>query len=670
MHRTVSSTSPMTAFRFTLRGIGSIIMQQRWLLVEWVILLGVWYLCYGRIWDGTRIPTGAEYARSISPFFFWEQIQSCVACGFWAPHGGGKPMLADPFGSFLHPIAMFSSLALGAVAGASFTLAAAFLMLGASALWLTQMLGLHPVVRVWFAIASMLGGHVVARLELGSVGMPLSLAALCVAFVTLYWYLRAPSAVRAVLLGVAVGSLLTAGQMYYQYFFVLSIVVLWVVLRWRAPQLLPTLDLGHLLCAGGIAVLMVSPLVVNLVMTAGIYAKEADTEVKYVIPIHIQLLNFLIPTPEVARTDKLNPFPFVWAYASYIGFLPVLAAYSWYGRIRVEYRRFGRVVLGMVVLAMTLATGIFSKIAIALDNDALSSIAGGFRFVIIYNGISGIGLLLLAALAVDGFLSGPAADDVIERALRWLSGVIRADARLIAVTVIALYALIGLHRFAQPFVNVQKPFDDTARQMVRDVTPLRDGYIDMPDWLFVPAQRIGLRAAVYASSVTLADRRFPPSQYMLTQKVPDAFPTTEIATYPGDWKLLKNAAPDQQYAFVRSNDGTVTPCVHTAIGGEIAVRCVAPANGLVQVFAHAVPGWTVRIDNGAPQPVAAAEWLQVPVPAGEHIIAFRYAPWYAWFGFGLLPLTWLAIGFAGGWALRTTKNHPARTLGDPADRTD
>lgn len=103
------------------------------------------------------------------------------------PHGGGRPALADPFGSFLHPMSMLFSLLFGAVAGASYTLSFAFLLLGASALWLGQMLGLHLLVRGWFALAVMIGGHVICRLELGSIGMPLSLASLFAAYVVVYW---------------------------------------------------------------------------------------------------------------------------------------------------------------------------------------------------------------------------------------------------------------------------------------------------------------------------------------------------------------------------------------------------------------------------------------------------------------------------------------------------
>ena len=204
-------------------------------MLELVVITAVWFLVYGQSWDSVRIPVGGEYARSMNSFYFWDMLKSCGSCAFWNPNAGGKPVLADPYGSFMHPISAIASLAVGALGGASLTLALAFLMIGLASYWLAVSLAIHPLVRVWFALASMLGGHITSRLELGSVGMPLSLAALWLAFAALVWYANRPSFWCMMLAAICVGTLMLAGQLYYQYFFVLS-AGLYLYYAWRTGR--------------------------------------------------------------------------------------------------------------------------------------------------------------------------------------------------------------------------------------------------------------------------------------------------------------------------------------------------------------------------------------------------------------------------------------------------
>ena len=183
-------------------------------------------------------------------------------------------------------------------------------------------LAVHPLVRVWFALATMLGGHITCRLELGSVGMPLSLAAMWLAFAALVWYGVRPSFWRMLLAAVCAGSLMLAGQLYYQYFFVLSAAVYWYHV-WRTGDSAQHPRLRFDVLVGSVIVaLFASPPLINMVMTMGIYEKEADAAMSYAVPLSTQVVNFLIPNHASSRADGLNPFPYVWAYATYIGFTP------------------------------------------------------------------------------------------------------------------------------------------------------------------------------------------------------------------------------------------------------------------------------------------------------------------------------------------------------------
>jgi hypothetical protein len=642
MNRTSNSWAA-TLF-LVLERLRTVMKTQYALIFEWVFLVVVWYLLIGRIWNGVQIPTGGEYARSMSGFFFWDSLKTCVNCSFWMPHGGGRPVLADPFGSFLHPMSMLLSLLFGAVAGASYTLSFAFLLLGASALWLGQILGLHQLVRGWFALAVMIGGHVVCRLELGSIGMPLSLASLFAAYVCILWYLRSPTLLRALAVGVAVGALCLSGQLYYQYFFVLSIAIVWIVGQWQFASLLKRIPMIHTTLMLGIAMLMASPIVLNLFMTAGIYEKEGSLDLQFTIPIHIQLLNFLIPTTEVAKTQLLNPFPYVWVYATYIGWIPCIAATMLYSRIISFHRYVARVTFGFTALAIVIVTGVFSEIALSFENQTLSTIVGGFRFITIYNGVAGIGILLLAALGMHGYVCGSSSPrNALEQFIEWSGTVSRLNVRVLSLAAVLVYSLIGMHSFAEGFLRFQKPFDAAAETMISDSTRLVDGYIEMPDWMFLRAMEKDVRSASYVSSVKLSNRTFPPPKYIFTQKIPETIPTTLLAEYRDEWKLLQNNAPEAQYAVLQRAVGPDVPCNSTARNGVISVTCASEEPGTVRLLVHALPGWEYALEGQSYQSVSGRDWLTAPFPIGQHTITFRYGPWYAWAGLIMLAVPWLLI---------------------------
>lgn len=631
--------------RHRLQKLGQSIITQRWYIGEGFFVFLVWYLVFGRVWNGSMIPGGGEYARSMSPFFFWESLQSCIGCSFWAPHGGGKPILADPFGSFLHPISMLFSLGLGAVAGASLTESAAFLIVAFAAYSLAMLLDFSRITRVWFSIASMIGGHVVCRLEIGSIGLPLSYAALFTAYVVVYWYLQQPSDRRALIVGVAVGALLTAGQMYYQYFFLLTLMLWsWVAIK-RGYLTHNPAYYRHLGIGGGIACLIAAPLFLNLFATMGIYGKLTDPDARFSISIGTQIINFLLPSIAVARTDLLNPYPYPYAYATYIGVLPLIVALVWYQRIeRPADRVFAQHILIGVGLAMVLATGIFTKIALLLQNDTISFVASSFRFVVLYNGIAAQGILVLAALGVDAVVRNPGSGNgLYDRFCTWCATSFSYNPRISIVAVLAAYHLLGLHSYAQQYITAQPLMTADTTQIARAVAALPAGYIDAPNWLLLPIMRQNQMAATYFSSVTLENRKFPPAQYFVTQKVPDTIPTTVLQQFPGDWKLVRNDAADQQYASVTSDGTTYVPCSATQQGGEIRVLCDTDKPGQLRVLVNAIRGWEYSRDAAPYTSHPEATWLQVAVPAGQSTVLFRYTPWYAVVGLWLIPISWLAV---------------------------
>lgn len=420
--------------------------------------------------------------------------------------------------------------------------------------------------------------------------------------------------------------------------------IVWIVALWQFAPFLKRIPLNHKVLMIGIAMLMASPIVLNLFMTAGIYEKEGSVNVQFTIPIYLQLLNFLIPTTEVAKTQLLNPFPYVWVYATYIGWIPLVAATMLYARIISFHRYVARVTLGITALAMVIATGVFSEIALSFENQTLSTIVSGFRFITIYNGVAGIGILLLAALGMHGYVCGSSSPrNALEQFVEWSGTVSHLNVRVLSLAAVLVYGLIGMHSFAEGFLRFQKPFENAAVAMMSDSARLDDGYVEMPDWMFLRAMEQDVRSASYVSSVKLSNRTFTPPRYIFTQKIPDSFPTTLLAEYRDEWKLVQNDAPEAQYAVLQRADGTDVPCESTARNGVISVTCASEEQGTVRLLVHALPGWEYALEGHSFQPISGREWLSAPLPSGKQIITFRYSPWYAWAGLIMLPVSWVLI---------------------------
>jgi hypothetical protein len=193
------------------------------------------------------------------------------------------------------------------------------------------------------------------------------------------------------------------------------------------------------------------------------------------------------------------------------------------------------------------------------------------------------------------------------------------------------------------YVHAVPLIDNNRQKILTDLQQQSHGYIDNPDWMFISMMQNDLKSANYYSSVILKDRSFPPPQYMLTQKIPETIPTSIVNTYGDDWKLLKNDAPDQQYASLLSDDESYSICTSTGIGGQVTVSCNSEKSGMIRVLVNAVPGWEYSLNGDDYRAEPVGQWLTVDVPAGQNTVIFRYEPWYAWAGLFMIPLSWITV---------------------------
>lgn len=264
--------------------------------------------------------------------------------------------------------------------------------------------------------------------------------------------------------------------------------------------------------------------------------------------------------------------------------------------------------------------------------------------MVLYNGISAMAILFIAALAVEAFLrSSGDKSSLIDRAILVVQQSLNIHIRGTIILLCLIGNLLSLHNHAGHYVHQAPVIDGNARGIFTDLQRYSSGNIDAPDWVFVKMMQYGMTAAQYNSSVIVTDRDFPPPQYLLTQTIPENIPTTLLQSYEGDWKLVKNEAPDQQYASVLHNDKSYSICKSTGVGGHITVTCDAQNSGTMRVLVNAVPGWEYSLNGNEYVAAAVGQWLSVDISAGKNTVVFRYEPWYAWVALFLIPLTWILV---------------------------
>jgi hypothetical protein len=126
----------------------------------------------------------------------------------------------------------------------------------------------------------------------------------------------------------------------------------------------------------------------------------------------------------------------------------------------------------------------------------------------------------------------------------------------------------------------------------------------------------------------------------------EAPPDGTVVDSVGDIQIVA-APPGSEYAVVEHQDGSRTPCLASAHGGNITVHCDVAESGVLQIAENHYSGWSARVngDDASIRPVG--QWMSVPVPAGLVEITLRYRPWDAMVGLALM-----FVGFAlAAWCL-------------------
>ncbi len=628
--------------RATLLLAGEVIV-----LLVWAMVVGQAYLNpFPMVW-----PNGREYSSSVTANYTWTLLPKCGACIFWNGFvGGGAPAFSDIFASLLHPLVILATLAWGVINGSKVILVGSFFMAGFAQWWLTRLMGLGRIARLFCGGMAIAGGHLAARMELGSVGLLFSTACCCLVIAPAVGLGLTGKRRYTILLALALASAVLSGQGYLQVGLALSVL----------PALLMFMVDGQLrlrpvwkeyALAGGLAILLAGVLLVPLAHFFPNTTKYTDPNFNAAQFIGYIPLNQVIDDPAFYYSTSLKRAPYPHLYANYIGWAPVLLALLGLVFIPKSKRRllaYLLVALGLVYLA-----------ASALTLKALAymipTLASGVRFTPILAGLANPLLLGLTAWGLDGLVHADWLAGRGENAGQahlppgWVS-----NTAVLALTVPLIWSLKSAYDFGQNWLGVTR-VDPGVYRVVEALATGTTEWVNLPygeHYWAIPAFETGLKVGNAIRSWKWSGHAFPPAFREATRAAGDPASSQTITTL-GDIHIV--AHPENEYAYVQVG-GLIKTCQAHALGGNIDVVCPVSGSGKLIVHEYDYPGWTAWQD-GTPIPLLTSPWLSVDAPAGQHVYQFRYRPWDVWVGI-LCSLSGMAACLVLGRRGRENKAQP------------
>ena len=620
-----------------------------WLLTAAeLVVLALWTLLFARPYldlNPDVVPLGREYLSNIQTHFLWSRVASCGWCAVWnGSFRGGYPALADPHGSMLHPLVMVATLGWGVAGGAKLAMAGAFFMGGLAQWWLGRVVGFGRLARVWSACLAVVAGHLAGKMEAGNFGLLLSTAATALVLPPLLTLGLDGGRSRrgAVVLGVTLALAAVAGQAYMQIGLVLLLPVVflaapysvWKGVRGGGPVAdrtgLPRF-LGSLALAGGIGLLLAAPFIVPTLHFLPQFGKDTDPIFRSAQPFPFVPLNLVINDHDFYRGQTLGRLPFPYLYATFVGWIPVLLAFTglatlWTGGSGSALERNRRVALflaGVTLLALWIASAApLLWLAQHIPFPRVAAQMTGLRYPPVIAGLAVPAVLALAGAGLDRILSiifapgGPAP--------WWAVGLRRA--LVLPLAVLLIVSLIDARAFSRQWMGTSRRNAGEYALLAALRTPDLQ-WVNTPygeQFWIEPALRQGLKLNLGTQGWYWAGRTPPaPVAEGFRGGVP---PGTSLRGEFGGIPVY-DAQPGREYAAVEgAGTGERAVCSARGTGGDIDVVCDAPFAGTLTLKENAWSGWRVRVD-GATAALRPGTWLAVDLPAGAHTVSFRYRPW-------------------------------------------
>jgi hypothetical protein len=409
--------------------------------------------------------------------------------------------------------------------------------------------------------------------------------------------------------------------------------------------------------AVGLALLLAAPFLVPFLHFLPHFSKIGDTGLRAAQPLGFVPLNLVIDSYAFFQSEMLDKYPYTSIYVIFVGWIPVLFAAV---GLRGPWQRWGRGLIAFLLLAMLLAFLLASALPLfalmALFPDLTEAIEG-MRFIPLASILAVPPLLTLSMIGLRQLLDmrwpwlprflGPANEQPARG--------VRATLRWLVLALPAVLALQSAYAFGERWIGViqiqQVVFDE-----IEALAPPDLQWVSAPHaahfWV-QPSISRGLKLSM-GTQVWFWDERDVPLPMRMAFYDGTGPGMTPYGELPDGSRLLHTSGElriyempmGEEYAAVTHADGSRTVCSAQGIGGDIDVACDLARGGTLTVKENSWSGWHARL-NGEALPLGSGQWLRVEVPAGEHIVAFRYRPWDAALGLGLfvlgviLALVWL-----------------------------
>lgn len=638
--------------------------RERW---RWMLLTGAellillcWTLVVVRPYlnmDPTLIPSGREYGSAIQTHTFWIQLRECGVCALWNGNvRGGHPALVDPYGSFLHPLVAVTTLGWGVINGSKVALAGAFLMAGLAQWWLARELSLSWAARMWTAMLAVAAGTLAGRMEIGVFGIVLSTAACSLVFPALLRVNRLGTTRSIVILGITLALALVAGQGYMQIGLAFVLLAALLLLPWDRTHAIAAfrrygLAVGLALCLGAI---FLAPFIHFLPQ----FVKDTDPTFATAQPFAYVPVNLVIADHRFYLSDALSKLPYPYLYTNYVGWLPILLAILGLRGARDPWgRRVVRFLACAAFLALWLASaGPLRGLIKALPFPWVVDQVTGIRHPSLIAGLAVLPILGLAGIGLDWLLT------LSWPKLRLFTGVVDSGNNVVSfdtrwiLLVPLLMAILSAKSAGEPWLGTVHLDPSTAKV----VDALRTSDLQ---WVNAPfgehpfqlvAVEKGLKLASGIQTWNWKDRPYPePTLEAHREGIPQGMTLSQRESVIP----IYEAGSGREYASVTQDGQGRSICEATGHGGDIDVACATPQAGVLTVKENRWSGWHAEVDGKRSQ-LLAGQWLAVNLPAGEHIVRFRYRPWDVPLG---LAITLMGAILALYLGLRPErKNQPSR----------
>lgn len=580
-------------------------------------------------------PAGADYNMTVQFHHVWTRFRECGACFLWnGSLNGGSPAFADLFPSSLHPLVIFTTLGFGVVNGSKVALLGIFFMAGFAQWWLARVIGLGTIARMWSAMMAVAAGNLAGRMQMGWFGVALGTAAAAMVFPPLVQVALTGSRHAALLLGLMLAFAAFAGQGYMQFGLLLLLPCTLILLPWGK------LELALVARRYGLAVLVAAlvgaPLFLPFIRFYFEYSKAADVNLSGIQALAFIPLSFVVRDPDFYKSEILRMLPYPALYVNYIGLTPMVLAL-----VGVRMARGAKEMRVTIFLLLVAFLAIFfasleprSFLLQMFPESGLAWMVKQLRSSPVIAGLAILPILGLAAIGVER-LEKKFASQVRVQLDDDGNGARPFFFRLSWLLLIPLViSLVDVQTANQVWLRPERTLPIVERVIQALKTPGVE-WVNFPygEGMYLESA-VGndLKITKYPFAWGWKDRpEFEPILAVETKWAPAAM--TEVGRVKGvSGAKLYQGDSTREYAQVSYDAAEPTTCTARGAGGDLDVKCVTTQPGLLQLQENSWAGWSAWID-GARTPIHSSGLLSVDLPAGDHVIQFRYRPWEGILGF-------------------------------------